>query len=132
MTTIYGTRGIESTVTGNDLGTEGQITVIRRTIKYDELVFDNEEQFNEWKKMSNLDCDQREEFEEFNSENFVDIYFDTTDFDCPTYVAIQEDQTSATDDWIASGIFDTHSRDSYELNKLKIYKNSWCDYIQGN
>ena len=109
---------IASTITKQELGNEGQITVIRKIVKYEELVFDNEEQFNQWKNLP--DNDEWEEFHEFNNKNFVDIWYDTRlDIDPDTYVALRGDQTQATDDLIFTGIFE-EAKDQYSLEELEV------------
>lgn len=109
---------IASTITKQELGSKGQITVIRKVVKYEELVFDNEEQFNQWKNLP--DNDEWEEFHEFNNKNFVDIWYDTRlDIDPDTYVALKGDQTQATDDLIFTGIFE-EAKDQYSLEELEV------------
>ena len=121
--TIYRQNGIASTVSGKELGDENQITVIRKITKYEELVFDNVEQFNEWKNLSDPhheDWDDNiEKFNEFNSNHFVDIWYDTEDLSPTEYVALKGDQTMGTDDWIFTGIFE-ESRESYYLNNMEV------------
>lgn len=91
-----------------------QITVIRKIVKYEELVFDSEEQFNQWKNLPN------DELNEFNNKNFVDIWYDTRlDIDPDTYVALRGDQTQATDDWIFTGIFE-EAKDQYSIEELEV------------
>jgi len=91
-----------------------QITVIRKIVKYEEHVFDNEEQFNQWKNLPNDECN------EFNDKNFVDIWYNTRlDVDPDTYVALKGDQTQATDDWIFTGIFE-EAKDQYSIDELEV------------
>lgn len=74
---------IDSTITGAELGKDGQITVIRKRTVFDELVFDNKEQFEYWKLLSDFeDEDERgthpdfgtDTFDEFNDKNFVNSF----------------------------------------------------------
>lgn len=121
--TIYGKTGIASTVTGKELGDENQITVIRKITKYEELVFDNVEQFNEWKNLSDPNDEDWDDntikFDEFNSNHFVDIWYDTEELSLTEYVALKGDQTIGTDDWIYTGIFN-ESCEVYDLNNMEV------------
>jgi hypothetical protein len=123
MTSNYRQNGIASTVTGKELGDENQITVIRKITKYEELVFDNVEQFNEWKNLSDPhheDWDDNiEKFNKFNSNHFVDIWYDTEEISPTEYVALKGDQTIGTDDWIYTGIFN-ESCEVYDLNHMEV------------
>ena len=121
--TIYGQTGIASTVTGKELGDENQITVIRKITKYEELVFDNVEQFNEWKNLSDPNHEDWDDntikFDEFNSNHFVDIWYDTEELSPTQYFALKGDQTVGTDDWIYTGIFN-ESCEIYDLNNMEV------------
>jgi hypothetical protein len=119
MTQLRENGSIASTITGNKLGDSNQITVIRRKVFYDELVFDNEEQFEHWKNLA--DNGEWDEFKDFNQKHFVDIWYDTRlDIDPDRYVALSGDQTIATDDWIFTGIFNEESVNQYYLNELEV------------
>lgn len=116
MTTqLYQNGSIKTTVTGKELGDDSQITVLRRVVKYEELVFDNEHDFNEWRNFALND--EWDKFNEFNQKNFVDIWYD--DVNEESYVALMYDQTNASDDWIANGVFED-SVDEYSLNEMEI------------
>lgn len=116
MTTqVYPNGSIKTTVTGKELGDESQITVLRKVVKYEELVFDNEDDFNKWKNLAIND--EWGEFNEFTKRNFVDIWYQ--DVNEEYYVALMHDQTMASDDWISSGIFE-EGVDPFSFNDMEI------------
>jgi hypothetical protein len=104
-----------------------QITVIRKITKYEEFVFDTEEQFNEWKKLGDFDSEDWDDnvthLKEFNAKNFEDIWYETEELSPTEYVAIEGDETQATDDWIFTGIF-KNACDLYDLKDMKVLRSS--------
>lgn len=95
-----------------------QITVIRKIISYEEMVFGDEQEFEEWKTLATCESDlDYQKFVEFNKNNFKDIEYSTEGITPTTYVALNGDQTLASDDWIFWGIFD-ESKEEDELNTL--------------
>lgn len=124
---------IDSTITGAELGKDGQITVIRKRAVFDEIVFDNKEQFEYWKLLSDFENeDERgthpdfgtDTFDEFNDKNFVNSFLEDDVIDPPLHAAFFGDQTICTDDIIDNGHFDKHARESWELSSLKV---AWED-----
>ncbi len=97
-----------------------QVTVIRRIVQYEECVFNSEEEFEQWKSLS--ENDEWEEFSQFNKAHFKDIWYNTRlDIDPDLYVALEGDQTQATDDWIFTGIFNEGiERDQYNIETLEL------------
>ncbi len=97
-----------------------QVTVIRRIVQYEECVFNSEEEFEQWKSLS--ENDEWEEFSQFNKTHFKDIWYNTRfDIDPDLYVALEGDQTQATDDWISTGIFNEGiERDQYNIETLEL------------
>ena len=104
-----------------------QITVIRKITKYEEFVFDTEEQFNEWKKLGDLDSEDWDNnltfLKEFNANNFKDIWYETEELSPTEYVALEGDETMATDDWIFTGIFE-NACDLYDLKDMEVIRSS--------
>lgn len=97
-----------------------QVTVIRRIVQYEECVFNSEEEFEQWKSLS--ENDEWEEFNQFNKNNFKDIWYNTRlDINPDLYVALNGDQTQATDDWIFTGIFNEGNEvDQYNIETLEL------------
>lgn len=110
-----------------------EVTVIRRIVRYEEMVFDSREQFEEWKSSSRYEDfpdETNEEWLEFNQKKFVDMnYYELTGDDLTDYVALDGDETDKTDDWIFWGIFNVESWQTFEIENIKIYEKSFMEFV---
>lgn len=113
-----------------------KITVIRRVVTYEEAVFDSVEEFESWKALSEKAFGPKDEdhtmfddFREITEKKFANIEFETCDFDPTLYIAVVNDVTSHTDDWISLGIFEDAVEDS-DFSSLRLIEEEYFEVFR--